>query len=314
MDMEPKTPSTQHEAPTKLSTKWKDHLVRATALDGKVRAFSLRATDLVEELRSRHDTGPEVTAALGRTAMGALLLAAASLKEAEQLLTVEVRGGGPVGRIIATANGRGEVRGLVGNPHAEADSPVKLNVRGVVGTDGYLSVTKDLGMREPYCGTVELQSGEIGEDLAYYLVRSEQIPSAIAVGVLAVPAGRVEAAGGFLVQLLPGLSETEVARIEGEIAALPHPTRLILDGLSPEQVLERIFPGGFEVLDRYPARFACPCSRERFEAAIVTLGSEEIARLMEEEENDYTEVVCHFCNEAYHFSPEEMERILRQAR
>jgi molecular chaperone Hsp33 len=301
------------DAPTKLSAKWKDHLVRATALDGKVRAFSLRATDLVDELRSRHDTGPEVTAALGRTAMGALLLAASSLKEEDQVLTIEVRGGGPIGRIITTANGRGEVRGLVGNPHADADSPVKLNVRGVVGTNGYLSVTKDLGMREPYSGTVELQSGEIGEDLAYYLVQSEQIPSAIAVGVLAVPAGRVEAAGGFLVQLLPGLSEIEIARIEKEISSLPHPTRLILDGLSPEQVLERIFPGGFEVLDRYPVRFACPCSRERFEAAIVTLGSEEIARLVEEEK-EYTEVVCHFCNEKYRFSPEEMQGILRQAR
>jgi molecular chaperone Hsp33 len=309
---EPKA-TERSEEPKELSAKREDYLVRATALGGKVRAFSLRATGLVGELQARHDTGPVPTAALGRTAMGALLLAAASLKEEDQVLTVEVRGRGPIGRIIATANGRGEVRGLVGNPHAHAHSPEKLNVRGVVGTDGYLSVTKDLGMREPYSGTVELQSGEIGDDFAYYLLKSEQVPSAVGVGVFVVPEGRVEAAGGFLVQLLPGLSDVEVAEIEGEIASLPHPTRLIRDGLSPEQVLERIFPGGFEVLDRYPVRFACPCSRERFEAAIVTLGSEEIARLVEEEEKDYTEVVCHFCNDKYHFSPEEMQGILRRA-
>ena len=290
-----------------------DYMVRATALEGKVRAFALRATGLVEELRARHDTSPVVTAALGRTAMGALLLAAASLKEEHQLLTIEVRGGGPVGRIICTANGRGEVRGLVSNPHADAVSALKLNVGGVVGTNGYLSVTKDLGMREQYSGTVELQSGEIGDDLAYYLVQSEQTPSAVGIGVFTTPTRLVDAAGGFLIQLLPGLDEDEIRAIEREVAALPHPTRLIRDGLSPEQVLERIFPGGYELLDRYPISFSCPCSRDRFEAAIVTLGTDEIARIIEEEEKEFTEVVCHFCAEKYHFSPGEMEEILRKA-
>lgn len=292
-----------------------DHLVRATALDGKVRAFSIRATELVEELRRRHDTSDPASAALGRTAMGALLLAAASLKEEEQVLTVEVRGGGPIGRILCTANGRGEVRGLVGNPHAHADSrrPGKLNVAGVVGTHGYLSVTRDLGMREPYSGMVELRSGEIGEDFAYYLAHSEQIPSAIGIGVFVAPGGAVEAAGGFLVQLLPGLSEDELAAVEREISALPHPTTMIRDGLTPRQVLERIFPGGFELLDEYPVRFLCPCSRERFESGIVALGGQEVQRLIEEEEKEFTEVVCHFCNEKYHFSPDQMREILRKA-
>lgn len=290
-----------------------DYLVRATALGGKVRAFALRATGLVEEMRARHDTFPAATAALGRTAMGSLLLAAAALKEEDQLLTVEVRGGGPIGRILATANGRGEVRGMVTNPHVHADSvqPGKLNVSGVVGRDGYLSVTKDLGMKDPYSGTVELQSGEIGDDFAYYLLQSEQTPSAVGVGVFATAETLVDAAGGFLVQLLPGLSEEEIVAVEREVAALPHPTRLIRDGLTPEQVLERIFPGGYDLLDRYPIRFACPCSPERFAAAIVTLGSEEIGRIIEEEEKEYTEVVCHWCNEKYHFSPEEMRGILQ---
>lgn len=293
-----------------------DYMVRATALDGKVRAFAMAGTGLVEELRRRHDTYPAVTAALGRTAMGALLLAAASLKEEEQLLTVDIRGGGPAGRIVATANGAGEVRGLVGNPHVHAESirPGKLNVAGVVGSDGYLAVTRDLGMREPYSGMVELRSGEIGDDLAHYLLRSEQIPSAVGVGVFVVPEGSVDAAGGFLVQLLPGLTELEIEEVERQIASLPHPTRLIRDGLTPEEVLGRIFDDQAEILDHYPVRFACPCSRDRFQAAIVTLGSGEIERIIEEEEKERTEVVCHFCNEAYYFSPDEMRAILEEAR
>jgi molecular chaperone Hsp33 len=292
-----------------------DYMVRATALDGRVRAFALRATATVAEMQQRHATFPAVSAALGRTAMGAVLLGGASLKEEEHILTVEVRGGGPVGRIICTANGRGEVRGLVGNPQVHADSvrPGKLNVAGVVGTAGYLSVTKHLGLREPYQGMTELMSGEIGDDLAYYLLQSEQIPSAVGVGVFVEPDGSVPAAGGFLVQLLPGLDEDELISVEREIRKLPHPTALILEGITPEGLLDRIFPGGFDILDRYPVRFACPCSPERFEAAIVSLGTAEVERIIEEEELPYTEVVCHFCNEAYHFTPDRMQAILRAA-
>jgi molecular chaperone Hsp33 len=293
----------------------RDYLVRATALDERVRAFALNATGVVRQLQERHGTYPAVSAALGRTAMGALLLSAASLKEEDQALSVEVRGGGPVGRIIVTANGRGEVRGLVSNPrvHAESVRPGKLNVAGVVGSTGYLSVTKNLGMRDTYQGTVELQSGEIGEDLAFYLARSEQTPSAVGIGVFVVPDGSVEAAGGYLIQLLPGLDEDEIVEIEKRVAALPHPTTLIREGTTPEQVLEKIFPEGFTLLDRYPVRFHCPCSRERFERAIVSLGEAEVARIIEEEEEPFTEVVCHFCNEAYQFSPDEMREILREA-
>ncbi|MFL5386399.1 MAG: Hsp33 family molecular chaperone HslO [Longimicrobiaceae bacterium] len=292
-----------------------DYMVRATALDGRVRAFALNATGVAAELQRRHGTWPAVSAALGRTAMGALLLAAASLKEEDQSLSVEVRGGGPAGRLLVTANGRGEVRGLVGNPRAHAESvDGKLNVAGVVGADGYLSVTRDLGMRDTYAGTVELQSGEIGSDLAYYLAKSEQTPSGVAVGVFVRPDGSVNAAGGYLVQLLPGLQDDAVAEVEARLAALPHPTRLIQEGTPPEGVLERVFPEGWELLDRYPVAFRCRCSRERFESAIVSLGEAEIRRIIDEEENDATEVVCHFCNQAYHYSAAEMAAILDAAR
>ncbi|HEX5725045.1 MAG TPA: Hsp33 family molecular chaperone HslO [Longimicrobiaceae bacterium] len=295
----------------------RDYLVRATALGEQVRAFAMDATGVVSELQRRHGTYPAASAALGRTAMGALLLAASSLKEDDQLLTVEVKGGGPVGRILATANGRGEVRGLVSNPRVHADSvrAGKLNVAGVVGRGGYLSVTRSLGMRDSYQGTVELQSGEIGDDLAYYLAKSEQTPSAVGVGVFVVPDGTVSAAGGYLVQLLPGVDDDAAAAIEARIAALPHPTALLRAGDGPEQVLGRIFPEGFDLLDRYPVRFHCPCSRERFEAAIVSLGHAEVERIIaEEEEEERTEVVCHFCNQAYYFTPLEMKAILDAAR
>jgi molecular chaperone Hsp33 len=297
-----------------------NYMVRATALGDRVRAFALNATGVVSELRDRHDTGPVVAAALGRTAMGALLMAAASLKEADQVLTVEVKGDGPVGKILVTATGGGDVRGLVGNPRADEALPAlgrpdgKLDVRGVVGTEGFLSVTRNLGMRDNYQGMVELRSGEIGDDLAYYLFQSEQTPSAVGVGVLATPDNLIDTAGGYLVQLLPGLSDDEIAAIERRIAALPHPTALLRQGVTPEGILALIFPEGFKELDRYPVRFHCPCSRERFEVGIISLGAEEITRIIEEEEAPYTEVVCHFCNERYRFSPDEMREILNSAR
>ncbi|HEY0019855.1 MAG TPA: Hsp33 family molecular chaperone HslO [Longimicrobium sp.] len=294
-----------------MTTTPRDYLVRATALDERVRAFAINATGVVRELQRRHDTHPAVTAALGRTAMGALLLSAATLKEEEQVLTIDVRGDGPVRRILATANGRG----LVGNPHAHAESRNgKLNVGGVVGTEGYLAVTRDLGMRETYRGMVELVSGEIGEDLAYYMAKSEQTPSAVGIGVFVLPDLSVEAAGGYLVQLLPGLSDDEIGAIEQRIAALPHPTALLREGATPEQILERIFPEGFTFGDSQPVSFHCPCSRERFESAIVSLGPDEVRRIIEEEEQPFTEVVCHFCNQAYHFSPDQMNAILDAAR
>lgn len=294
-----------------------NYLVRATALDGRVRAFALHATGVVAEMRARHGASNVMTAAMGRTAMGALLIAAASLKEEEQVLTVEVRGNGPAGRILATANGRGEVRATATNPQADAPDlrPDKMHVAGVVGTEGYLAVTKDLGMKEAYSGTVELISGEIGIDLAYYLGKSEQTPSGVGVGVHVGGDGTVTAAGGYLVQILAGLSEDELTAVETAMAELPSPTEIIRAGGTPEDVLTRIFgEGRWEEGDRYPVAFRCPCSRARFEAAIVSLGEAEIQRIIAEEEDEHTEVVCHFCNERYHFTATDMEDILRAAR
>jgi molecular chaperone Hsp33 len=276
-----------------------------------VRAFAVDSTGLVNELQQRHGTDPAVTAALGRLATGTLLFGA-MLKESDQLVTVRVQGDGPAGLLLASATGRGEVRGLVANPRPDIAQSRngKLNVSGAVGTSGKLTVTRDLGLRYPYVSTIELISGEIGEDLADYLARSEQVPSAVGIGVFVVPDGSVEAAGGFIVQLMPGVAETEAARIESVVRELPHPTTMLREGDTPEAILARIFGDGFEVLDRLPVRFHCPCSLERVERAIRLLGESAIQDMIRETASTgSTEVVCQFCNEKYYLSPAELERL-----
>ena len=288
-----------------------DYLVRATAADGLVRAFAVDSTVLVNELQRRHGTYPAVTAALGRLATGTLLFGA-MLKEEDQLVTVRVKGNGPAGLLLASATGRGEVRGLVANPRPEVDQSRngKLNVSGVVGSSGQLTVTRDLGLRQPYVSTVELVSGEIGEDLADYLARSEQVPSAVGIGVFVIPDGSVEAAGGYIVQLMPGVADAEAARIESVVRELPHPTTMLRGGDSPEDILARIFGNAFEVLDRMPVRFHCPCSKERVERALKLLGESAITELIQENESQgTTEVVCQFCNATYYLSRAELESL-----
>jgi molecular chaperone Hsp33 len=290
-----------------------DYMVRATALDGMVRAFAIDSTETVGELRRRHATDPAVTAALGRLATGTLLFGA-MLKEEDQLVTVRVQGNGPAGTLLASANGNGEVRGLVSNPRPDVEqvnANGKLNVSGVVGTEGRLTVTRDLGMRQPHTSTVELVSGEVGEDLAHFLATSEQTPSAVGIGVFVQATGDVEAAGGYIVQLMPGISETIALEIESVIRDLPHPTTMLRDGDSPEQMLTRIFDRDLQILEHKPVRFHCPCSRERAERALLLLGQEEIRHIMEADaKKGATEVVCQFCTSVYTFTMAELEALL----
>lgn len=289
-----------------------NYLVRATALGGAARAFALDSTAVVSELQRRHETFPAATAALGRIATGALLFGA-QLKEPDHLVTIRIQGGGPGGTLLATANGAGEVRGLIGNPRPviEEVRDGKLNVSGVVGSNGQLTVTRDLGLRHPYVGTVELVSGEIGADLAHYLARSEQIPSAVGIGVFVEAQGVVGAAGGYMVQLLPGEENGAAARVEAAIRALPHPTAMLRQGDSPEGILDRIFgPGQYDVLARTPVRFSCPCSRDRAERAIMLLGEGPIREMIEQARAaGTTELKCEFCCESYRFSPAELEHL-----
>lgn len=294
----------------------RDYLVTATARAGLVRAFAIDATGVVNELVRRHRTYPAVTAALGRLSTGALLFGA-MLKEETHMVTIRVQGDGPAGTLLASANATGGVRGLVGNPQPDVDqvriTDSKLNVSGAVGTTGFLTVTRDLGMGQPYVGTVELISGEVGEDLAHYLARSEQVPSAVGLGVFVQPDGSVEAAGGYIVQLLPGISPRDAAEIERVIADLPHPTTMLRKGETPEEILGRIFSDDVQILDRRPVRFECHCSLERAQRAILMLGRDAVSEMIEEgAERGGAEVTCEFCTERYLVPLSELQRMHRR--
>jgi molecular chaperone Hsp33 len=291
-----------------------DHLVRATAHDGLVRAFAIDATGVVNELARRHETIPVVTAALGRLAAGALLFGA-MLKEESHMVTIRVQGDGPAGTLLASANATGGVRGLVSNAQPVIDQvrDGKLNVRGAVGTSGFLTVTRDLGLGQPYVGTVEIVSGEIGEDLAHYFARSEQTPSAVGIGVFVRSDGSVEAAGGYLVQVMPGTADAEASRLETTIRGLPHPTRMIRDGATPETMLQRIFGDDFAILDRRDVRFECHCSVDRAERAILMLGRTAVAEMINEASlRGGAEVTCEFCTERYLISLDRLHHMHRR--
>lgn len=285
-----------------------NYLVRATAFDGRVRALAVNATEAVRSLAELQHTAPAATAALGRVATGALLLGAMQKKESH-LVTVQVKGDGPVGTVLASANGRGEVRGLVGNPRPDVAQTRdgKLNVSGAVGTRGRLTVIKDLGLKEPYNSTVELVSGEIGQDFAYYFARSEQQPSAVGLGVFVDRAGGVVAAGGYIIQMMGGLADDEVEQLESDIASLPHPTAMIRAGETPEEMLGRVFHDGFRTLATSPVRFHCPCSRDRAERALILLGPAEVEEIIATQSaRGHSDVTCEFCGSNYRFTLDQL--------
>lgn len=283
-----------------------DRLVRATALGGKVRGFAVNTTGVVGELQRRHDTWPTASAALGRTLSAAVMMGA--MLKGNERLTVQIKGNGPIGQIVVDANANGEVRGYVDHPHVDLplNSIGKLDVAGAVGTEGMLNVIKDLGMKEPYQGNIPLVSGELGDDFTYYFYKSEQTPSAVGVGVLVNPDGSILAAGGFIIQLLPGLDEASIAEIEENIVQLKSVTDLIHQGVTPEGMLAKLLPD-VRILDEMPVIFKCKCSHERIESMLISLGKEQLRELIEEKGE--AEVVCHFCNERYQFKKEELEQL-----
>lgn len=287
----------------------RDYLVRATGFGGNVRVFAAHTTYIVEEIRKRHDMWNTATAAMGRTLTVTAMMGA--MLKGEESLSVKVKGGGPIGQIIAEANAKGEVRAYVTNPqvHFELNDIGKLDVRRAVGTDGFLYVIKDLGLREPYQGSVPIVSGEIGEDFSYYFVASEQTPSAVGVGVLVNPEDRfVLAAGGFILQLLPGTPDEVVELIEQRIAQLPQVSRMIAEGLTPEEIIARIVDEP-NILSSMEITFNCTCSEEKVSNMLITLGKEEIQSMIDEQES--AEIHCHFCNERFHYDKSALENILK---
>lgn len=285
-----------------------DYLIKALALDNQVRAMAIGTTDMVSEVQKRHNVWPTATAALGRT-MTASTMLACQLK-GEDKLTVTVEGGGPIGAIIVDSNAKGETRGYATNPHVHFDlnEKGKLDVARAVGTTGQLSVVKDLGLKENFVGRVPIVSGEIGEDFTYYLASSEQIPSAVGVGVLVNPDNSVKASGGFLIQLLPGASSKVIDLLEEKLKNIPMVSTMIDKGYQPEDMLNEIFgEESVKVIDKMPVVFQCTCSREKIEGGIIGLGKDEIKAMIAEDKG--AEATCHFCNEVYRFSEQDLQDI-----
>ena len=287
----------------------KDYLVRAMIGKGEARVLAVRTTELVEEARLRHDTWHTVTAALGRTLSGAAMMGAL-LKE-DGVVTIRVAGDGPINGMIVQADNHGRVRGYALEPHvfSPLNEKGKLDVSAAVGNEGNLYVTYDLKMKEAYTGVSKLVSGEIGEDLTYYLASSEQIPSAVALGVMVGPSGTVRAAGGLLVQLMPearpGLAET----IEERLGRLNFISSLFESGLAPEEILQQLFGEmDLKVLETMELVFECKCSRDRAASVLMGLGADELEEILEEEGE--AEVRCHFCGDVVNFSREDLQGLI----
>lgn len=286
----------------------KDYLVRALAFNDEVRAFSVRSTALVQEAQTKHYTWPTASAALGRSMTAGVMMG--SMLKNDEKLTVTINGGGPIGQIIVDANGKGEVRGYVTNPqtHFDLNEQGKLDVARAVGTNGSLNVVKDIGMRDFFTGSTPIVSGELGEDFTYYFVTSEQVPSAVGLGVLVNPDNTIKAAGGFIIQLMPGASEETISAIEKHLGEMEPVSTLIDKGLSPEQLLEEVLgEDNIRIIDRMDVEFKCQCSKEKFGAAISGLGNAEIDSMIKEDNG--AEVECHFCRTKYHFTAEELEAL-----
>lgn len=288
-----------------------DYLLKATAYDGLIRAYAVRSTKMIEEMQRRQDSWATATAALGRTMTIASMMGA--MLKNEQTLTAKVEGNGPIGAMIVDSNAKGDVRGYVTNPHVHFDlnEVGKLDVARAVGVQGHLSIVKDLGLKEHFTGQVPLVSGEISEDFTYYYAHSEQIPSAIGAGVLINPDHSVKAAGGFIIQVMPGAEDELIDELEQQIAQFPPISQLVAEGSTPEEILSELLKQTtIKTHETMPVQFKCKCSVERIERAIAGLGELEIKKMIEEDGG--AEATCHFCNERYNLSIEDLQEIINE--
>lgn len=278
-----------------------DYLVKALCYEGSIRAYAIRATNTISEAQKRHDTWSSSTAALGRTMVGALLLGA-TLK-GEDKMTVKVQGNGPAGSIIVDSDGSGNTKGYIKNPHVSLtlNENGKIDVKGAVGTEGIFTVIKDLGLKETFSGQTPIISGEIGEDFTYFMAVSEQTPSAIGLSVLVDPDESVKAAGGFMIQVMPGADEETIDFIEKRLTEVPMVSKLLEEGNSPENILQLLLgEKEIEILEKMPVQFKCTCSKEKFGTAIIAVGLDEINAMIEEDHG--AEAVCQFCGNKYQYS------------
>lgn len=289
-----------------------DYIVRATAADNQIRAFAATTRELVETARSSHNTSPVATAALGRLLTAGAMMGS-MMKGEDDVLTLQIKAGGPISGITVTADSKGNVKGYVGNPNVviPANSKGKLDVAGAVGV-GFLNVMKDMGLKEPYSSQVMLQTSEIAEDLTYYFTTSEQVPSAVGLGVLLNKENTVRQAGGFIIQLMPFTSEEVISRLEEKLQNVTSVTAMLDAGDTPEKILENLLGDmGLEITEKQPCRFHCNCSKERVSKAIISIGKKDLQEMIDE--GKPIEVNCHFCNTNYEFSVEELKALKKSS-
>lgn len=286
-----------------------DYIVRATAADNQIRAFAATTKDLVEKARASHDTSPVATAALGRLLTGGAMMGV-MMKGDKDVLTLQIKCSGPIGGLTVTADSKGNVKGYVNNPQVmlPANEKGKLDVGGALDL-GILSVIKDMGLKEPYVGQVELKTGEIGDDLTYYFASSEQVPSAVGLGVLMERDNTVRQAGGFIIQLMPFAEEKVIAQLEKNLAEVTSVTELLDQGCTPEMILEKLLGNlGLEINEKTETRFYCNCDKVRVGKVLISIGAKELREMIDEDKE--IELNCHFCNTNYKFSVEELKELL----
>ena len=290
-----------------------DYIVRAMSKDGYVKAAAITSAGIVERARCIHKTTPTATAALGRVLTAASIMG--NMQKVENgALTLQIKGGGPLGTILATSDAQGNVRGYVQNPGISLLEKYagKLDVGAAVGTEGMLTVIRDLQMKEPYIGSIKLVSGEIAEDITAYFAQSEQIPTACALGVLVGEDHKVRAAGGYLLQLLPGAPDGVIDRLEQGIREAGPVTPLLSSGMTPEEILKKVMPGfELELFERDPVEYRCYCSRERVTSTLVAIGRKDLQEIVDE--GKPINIECQFCDMIYTFTPEQVKELLANA-
>lgn len=285
----------------------KDYLVRGLVNKYNCRVFACTTKNLVDQARAYHNLWPTATAALGRTLSATLMLGA--MNKSHDKLTVSINGGGPIGTILATTHSDGKIKGFVANPqvHYTYNDTNKLAVGVAVGKNGYLQVIRDMGMKEPMTSQVPLQTGEIGDDFAYYFMVSEQDPSVVALGVLVDEDNTVRSSGGYIIQLLPEATDNDISYIENKVKDMPAVSSLLDEGKTPEDILTMIFGDDLEILDHQDLSFECDCSKEKFSDALLTVPDDELDAMINEDHG--AEITCQFCGKKYHFSEDDLKKI-----
>ena len=291
-----------------------DYIVNAITSNGAIRVVAADTTQLCNRAQQIHKMSPTAAAALGRTLTAAAIMGS-MLKSADDSLTIQLNGGGPIGRVVAVGDGNANVKGYVDNPLVDLplNANGKLDVGGAIGRDGMLGIIRDLGLKEPYVGQVPLVNGEVAEDLTQYYATSEQLPTAVALGVLVDVDYSIKAAGGFILQVLPGAYDEDIDKVEKTVASISSVTAMLSEGKKPEDIVEQLLNGyEIEYFDNVPTKYECDCSRDRTDRALISLGKEELSKIIDEDGK--AQITCHFCDNIYEYTKEDLEALMEGAK